>query len=116
MVDDPSGYTDVLLSDPVQKREAQKILKHRLEARAKNAEDDTALLTLEDTIADIENIDSVTSVSQDGFSSIIANFDPSGLKDVQPESEPSCFEPNVNVLANCNPFVVRRKIQYCDSS
>lgn len=54
MVDDPSGYTDVLLSDPVQKRAAQKILKQRLEARAKNAEDDTALLTLEDTIAEIE--------------------------------------------------------------
>ena len=37
MVDDPSEYVDVLLSDPVKKRAAQRELKKRLAARASAA-------------------------------------------------------------------------------
>ena len=37
MVDDPSEYVDVLLSDAVKKRAAQRALKKRLAARASAA-------------------------------------------------------------------------------
>ena len=60
MVDDPSGYVDVLLSDPKQKRAAERELKKRLAAHAAKralARDDAiaeAQPTLEEVIAEQE--------------------------------------------------------------
>jgi len=57
MVDDPSGYTDVLLSDPVKKRKAEKELKTRLAIWKEKASETGSIEpkpTIEDTIADQE--------------------------------------------------------------
>ena len=58
MVDDPSEYVDVLLSDPTKKRAAQRVLKKRLAERVvEPAQADTApnpVPTLEDILAERE--------------------------------------------------------------
>ena len=58
MVDDPSEYVDVLLSDPAKKRAAQRVLKKRLAGRAaEQAQTDTVpnpVPTLEDILAERE--------------------------------------------------------------
>ena len=54
MVDDPSEYVDVLLSDPKQKRAAERELKKRLPAKRSLARDDAPEPMLEEIIAEQE--------------------------------------------------------------
>ena len=54
MVDDPSEYVDVLLSDPKQKRAAERELKKRLAAKRSLAHDDAPEPMLEEIIAEQE--------------------------------------------------------------
>ena len=54
MVDDPSEYVDVLLSDPKQKRAAERELKKRLAAKRSLAHDDAPEPMLEEIVAEQE--------------------------------------------------------------
>ena len=54
MVDDPSEYVDVLLSDPKQKRAAERELKKRLAAKQSLAHDDAPEPMLEEIVAEQE--------------------------------------------------------------